>query len=113
MAYTAQVVETDNVLKPFILDYIPSVGDIDAFIKVPRPDDVEDNLGLVVLDEPAAKQSDPTVLGKYLFAETQNFSLTSLFRYQNTKLYIYIKLQLIRLKFNPRCPLLTLHTAKA
>lgn len=62
-AYTAQVVETDNVLKPFILDYIPCVGDIDAFIKVPRPDDVEDNLGLVVLDEPAAKQSDPSVLG--------------------------------------------------
>ncbi|VDK27853.1 unnamed protein product, partial [Anisakis simplex] len=49
-----------------MLDYIPAVGDIDAFIKIPRPDEVEDNLGLTVLDEPSAKQSDPTILGMQL-----------------------------------------------
>uniref|UniRef100_A0A0M3JHD0 Intraflagellar transport protein 46 homolog n=1 Tax=Anisakis simplex TaxID=6269 RepID=A0A0M3JHD0_ANISI len=49
-----------------LLDYIPAVGDIDAFIKIPRPDEVEDNLGLTVLDEPSAKQSDPTILGMQL-----------------------------------------------
>lgn len=32
--YTPQTIELDHCLKPFIPDYIPSVGDIDAFIKV-------------------------------------------------------------------------------
>jgi len=74
-------IELETKMKPFIPDYIPAVGEIDAFLKVPRPDrpdphadnlpsdgkasgkkgDLRD-LGLVVLDEPAAAQSDPTVL---------------------------------------------------
>jgi intraflagellar transport protein 46 len=49
-------------VKPFIPDYIPAIGDIDEFIKVPRPDGKPDDLGLKVLDEPSAKQSDSTVL---------------------------------------------------
>ena len=49
-------------LKPFIPEYVPAIGDIDAFLKVPRPDGKEDSLGLTVLDEPSAKQSDPHVL---------------------------------------------------
>lgn len=59
-----QPTETNPIAKlsPFIPDYIPAVGDIDAFIKVPRPDGKPDELGLTVLDEPAAQQSDPTVL---------------------------------------------------
>lgn len=32
--YTPQTMELDHKLKPFIPDYIPAVGDIDAFIKV-------------------------------------------------------------------------------
>merc|ERR1719238_2710077 len=48
--------------KCFIPDYIPAVGEIDAFIKVSRPDGKPDDLGLKVLDEPSAQQSDPTVL---------------------------------------------------
>ena len=35
---------------------------MDAFIKVPPPDASRDELGLKVLDEPAAQQSDATVL---------------------------------------------------
>lgn len=31
-------------------------------LQVPRPDHKQDGLGLLVLDEPCAKQSDPTVL---------------------------------------------------
>lgn len=38
--YLPQTVEIEPMLKPFILDYIPAVGDIDAFIKIPRPDEV-------------------------------------------------------------------------
>lgn len=60
--YTPQTIELEHKLKPFIPDYIPAVGDIDAFIKIPRPDGQPDTLGLTVLDEPCAKQSDPTVL---------------------------------------------------
>jgi len=60
--YNAHEVELDATLKCFIPDYIPAVGEMDAFIKVPRPDASRDELGLAVLDEPAAAQSDATVL---------------------------------------------------
>ena len=45
----------DTRFKPFIQDYIPAVGDIDAFIKLPRPDGNEELLGKTNLDEPAAQ----------------------------------------------------------
>lgn len=60
--YTPQTIELEHKLKPFIPEYIPAVGDIDAFIKVPKPDNEPSMLGLTVLDEPCSKQSDPTVL---------------------------------------------------
>ncbi|CAL8384700.1 unnamed protein product [Arctogadus glacialis] len=69
--YTPQVVELENKLKPFIPDYIPAVGDIDAFLKVPRPDDKPDDLGLLLLDEPCVKQSDPRVLSLWLSEDTK------------------------------------------
>ncbi|KAH0623378.1 hypothetical protein JD844_031651, partial [Phrynosoma platyrhinos] len=64
--YTSQMNDLEHKLKPFIPDFIPAVGDIDAFLKVPRPDGKPDNLGLLVLDEPSTKQSDPTVLSLWL-----------------------------------------------
>ena len=60
--YTPHVIELDTKLRCFIPDYIPAVGQIDPFIKVPRPDRSDDRLGLTVVDEPSATQSDPTVL---------------------------------------------------
>mmetsp|Transcript_29740 Transcript_29740/g.35079 ORF Transcript_29740/g.35079 Transcript_29740/m.35079 type:complete len:312 (+) Transcript_29740:2802-3737(+) len=60
--YKPHEVELDTTLKCFIPDFIPSVGEMDAFIKVPQPDGKSDGLGLKVLDEPAAHQSDATVL---------------------------------------------------
>ncbi|XP_072314939.1 intraflagellar transport protein 46 homolog [Eucyclogobius newberryi] len=69
--YTPQTVELEHVLKPFIPDFIPAVGDIDAFLKVPRPDGREDGLGLMVLDEPSVKQTDPTVLTLWLSEESK------------------------------------------
>lgn len=71
--YTPQTIELEHKLKPFNPDYIPAVGDIDAFLKVPRPDGQPVTLGLTVLDEPCAKQSDPTVLDLQL----RNISKTS------------------------------------
>jgi intraflagellar transport protein 46 len=60
--YRPQETELDTNLKCFIPDYIPSIGEMDAFIKPPRPDGQQDGLGLRHLDEPASNQSDPTVL---------------------------------------------------
>ena len=66
--YTPQIIDLEHKVKPFIPDYIPSAGDIDAFIKVSRPDGKSDVLGISVLDEPAASQSDPNVLDLQLRA---------------------------------------------
>lgn len=67
--YTPQNIELDLKLRPFIPDYIPAIGDIDAFIKVSRPDNKADTqLGKTILDEPKTKQSDPTVLDLQLRA---------------------------------------------
>uniref|UniRef100_A0A096LRA2 Intraflagellar transport protein 46 homolog n=1 Tax=Poecilia formosa TaxID=48698 RepID=A0A096LRA2_POEFO len=76
--YSPQNQELDLCLKPFIPDFIPAVGDIDAFLKVPRPDGKPDNLGLLVLDEPSVKQSDPTVLSLFLSEETKQHGTTEL-----------------------------------
>ncbi|KAM4537486.1 intraflagellar transport protein 46 homolog [Odontesthes bonariensis] len=76
--YTPQTIELEHHLKPFIPDFIPAVGDIDAFLKVPRADGKTDNLGLLVLDEPSVKQSDPTVLSLWLSEETKQHGATEL-----------------------------------
>ncbi|GAB5577134.1 intraflagellar transport protein 46 homolog [Prionailurus iriomotensis] len=74
--YTPQMIDLDHKLKPFIPDFIPAVGDIDAFLKVPRPDGKPDNLGLLVLDEPSTKQSDPTVLSLWLTENSKQHNVT-------------------------------------
>ncbi|KAH0793214.1 hypothetical protein GPJ56_002923 [Histomonas meleagridis] len=48
--------------KPFSPDLIPSIGSVDAFIKVPRPDGEQDPLGLSVIDEPTIGCSNPQIL---------------------------------------------------
>ena len=60
--YKPPAVELETKLRCFIPDYIPTIGEIDPFVKVPRPDGKPDHLGLTVLDEGAAEQSDATVL---------------------------------------------------
>ncbi|KAF6201066.1 hypothetical protein GE061_005513 [Apolygus lucorum] len=60
--YTPQVIDLEFKLHPFVPDYIPAVGDIDGFIKVARPDGVNDQLGITVLDEPCTAQSEPAVI---------------------------------------------------
>mmetsp|Transcript_6960 Transcript_6960/g.16156 ORF Transcript_6960/g.16156 Transcript_6960/m.16156 type:complete len:363 (+) Transcript_6960:254-1342(+) len=73
--YKPQVIELETKLKPFIPDYVPAIGDIDPFLKIPRPDGKKDSLGLTVLDEPAAQQTDPTVLDLQLRAISTQASL--------------------------------------
>ena len=42
----------ETLFVPFMSDYQPSIGDVDPFIKIGRPDGKIEPLGLVVLDEP-------------------------------------------------------------
>lgn len=41
--------EIDTKLRAFIPDYIPAIGEVDAFLKMPRPDGKPENLGLHIL----------------------------------------------------------------
>ena len=49
-------------MKPFIPDYIPTIGEVDAFLKPERPDGSAEVLGLSVLDEPCLNQSKKSYL---------------------------------------------------
>ncbi|KAL3902191.1 MAG: hypothetical protein SGCHY_000042 [Lobulomycetales sp.] len=78
--YQPEAIELFPELKCFVPDYIPAIGDIDPMIKIPAPpssvkDDakgpIDPELGLVVLDEPATKQSDPAVLDLQLRAASK------------------------------------------
>ncbi|CAD5229533.1 unnamed protein product [Bursaphelenchus okinawaensis] len=60
--FEADRVDIQSQLRPFLLDYLPAVGDVDPFLKIPRPDGLEDHLGLIELDEPAPQQSDSTIV---------------------------------------------------
>lgn len=59
--FQPEPVEISVHWKPFIPDLIPAIGQIDAFIKIPRPDGEMDELGLVVVDEPSISQSNPQI----------------------------------------------------
>lgn len=41
--------ELDTKLKAFVPEYIPAIGEVDAFLKMPRPDNQPETLGLFVL----------------------------------------------------------------
>ena len=43
-------------------DYVPAVGEVDACLKMSKPDGVKEDLGIVQLDEPALNCEDKTVL---------------------------------------------------
>ena len=60
--YKPQKIDLDTKLKPFIPDYIPAVGEVDAFLKMNKPDGAKEDLGINSIDEPALNSEDPTVL---------------------------------------------------
>ena len=60
--YKPQTIGLETKLKPFIPDFIPAVGEVDAFLKMPKPDGNKEDLGITVLDEPALNHEDKTVL---------------------------------------------------
>lgn len=73
LKYTPQHIEPEYYLCPFIPDYVPAVGDVDAFLKVESPNLSQNSrrgellehlsqMGVSYLDEPSGHQSDPSVL---------------------------------------------------
>ncbi|KAB0802669.1 hypothetical protein PPYR_04855 [Photinus pyralis] len=84
--YVPQQLALDYKFKPFVPEFIPAVGDIDAFLKIVPPQKtlsgndfkaVESHLGLTVLDEPVANQSDPALLYLKLRAASITVSHTN------------------------------------
>jgi intraflagellar transport protein 46 len=61
-SFRPKEVEPAKELKPFIPDYIPIVGEVDPFIKIPRPDGAADGLGISRLDEPSVNESDRSMI---------------------------------------------------
>ncbi|CAG9329901.1 unnamed protein product [Blepharisma stoltei] len=66
--YKPQQIDLATKIRPFVPEYIPSVGEVDAFLKIPRPDGAQEDLGLVVLDEPKLNQSDPVIVEQKYWA---------------------------------------------
>ena len=60
--YKPQKIDLDTKLKPFIPDYVPAVGEVDACLKMSKPDGTKEDLGITQLDEPALNCEDKTVL---------------------------------------------------
>lgn len=73
-------------LKPFIPEYLPAVGEVDAFLKPPRPDRLQETLGIFRLDEPCLNMKQKSYLdllikeilkSKNLDTEKEVFSIQS------------------------------------
>lgn len=60
--YKPQKIELETTFKPFIPEFIPWVGEVDAFIKMSKPDGAKEDLGIQILDEPALNHIDESVL---------------------------------------------------
>ncbi|XP_023163218.2 intraflagellar transport protein 46 homolog [Drosophila hydei] len=79
LKYTPQTIETPYHLQPFVPEFVPAVGDVDAILKVQAPallqpqaqrqrelDEQLQRLGLILLDEPSGAQSEPSLLNMKL-----------------------------------------------
>jgi intraflagellar transport protein 46 len=73
--YKPHTIELDTTLKPFIPELIPSIGEVDAFLKMPRPDGKQSGLGYARLDEPTLNPSDPSILDLQLRSLSKNQNL--------------------------------------
>ena len=60
--YEPETSEPAVSLKPFIPDYIPAVGEVDGFLKIPRADGKDEELGSHQIDEPALNMSKKSYL---------------------------------------------------
>ncbi len=72
----------ESKLKPFIPNYIPSIGEVDAFLKMNRPDTLNEDLGTFFIDEPIINGIDPSIfsleLAYTLKTKPSNFKIKSI-----------------------------------
>eukprot|EP00928_Gymnodinium_smaydae_P046715 TRINITY_DN31138_c0_g1_i1.p1 TRINITY_DN31138_c0_g1~~TRINITY_DN31138_c0_g1_i1.p1 ORF type:complete len:394 (+),score=91.86 TRINITY_DN31138_c0_g1_i1:62-1183(+) len=73
--YKPHTIELDTSLKPFVPELIPSIGEVDAVLKMPRPDGAPCGLGTTRLDEPTLTPSDPSILDLQLRSLSKNQDL--------------------------------------
>ena len=60
--YRLQRIELHTPLRPFVPEYMPNVGEVDAYLKMPNPDGSKETLGIEVLDELSINMADKAVL---------------------------------------------------
>lgn len=60
--FKPQAIDLETKIRPFIPDFVPAVGEVDAFLKMNKPDGSAEDLGITQLDEPALNSEDKTVL---------------------------------------------------
>jgi len=72
--YTPINMPIETPLRPFESGYIPCIGEVDAFLKVPRPDGQPEVLGLSRLDEPSIRESDPSLVTMQLRAVSKTLA---------------------------------------
>lgn len=73
--YNPHTIELETTLKPFVPELIPSIGEVDAFLKMPRPDNESTGLGTTRLDEPTLNPTDPSILDLQLRSLSKNQDL--------------------------------------
>lgn len=60
--YKPTKIDLNTTFRPFIPDFIPHVGEVDAQIKMPKPDKTKETIGIEVLDEPNLNTTDKATL---------------------------------------------------
>jgi len=55
------ILSLDTKMKAFIPNFIPTIGEVDAFIKINRPDNELEEIGLDIVDEPIINGIDPNI----------------------------------------------------
>uniref|UniRef100_A0A8R1Z6X0 Intraflagellar transport protein 46 homolog n=1 Tax=Pristionchus pacificus TaxID=54126 RepID=A0A8R1Z6X0_PRIPA len=71
-SFTPEEMILDTLYTYIPVEYLPAVGEPDPFIKIPRPDMIDDNTGLLFLDEPAVRQSDPVIVDMQMRTTVKN-----------------------------------------
>ena len=73
--YQPQTVDIITIFKPFIPEYIPAVGEVDAFLKIPKPNLEAEALGLYQIDEPTLNQTKKSemdyIIKEFYMGDTQ------------------------------------------
>eukprot|EP00941_MAST-03F_sp_MAST-3F-sp1_P005710 g5710.t1 len=60
--YKPTKVKLETKFRCFVPDFIPSIGEIDTFVKVKEPEETKTDVGRKVLDEPSSTQTDGALL---------------------------------------------------